>query len=112
MVGMIWYVFPKVDDAIMGGTFSRIYKVGFILLYKTEEYNRIVKYDWENQIIIRQLILLCNALTKMVILLIYRPEEVVVSYFSSDHAVVVNISKIKKRTRAGALVRFFMTISI
>jgi hypothetical protein len=46
----------------------------------------------------------------MVILLIYRPEEVVVSYFSSDHAVVYEYIENKKRTRAGALVRFFMTL--
>jgi len=47
--GMLWYVFPKVDDTIsweghLAGLIS-----GFVLsfVYKTPEYKKPVKYDWE-----------------------------------------------------------------
>ena len=46
---MIWYVFPKVDDTISWEGHLAGFVSGFLLsvLYKTEEYKRIVKYDWE-----------------------------------------------------------------
>ena len=47
--GMIWYVFPKVDETIsweghLGGLLT-----GFFLavLLKTPEYGKVIKYDWE-----------------------------------------------------------------
>tara|TARA_R110000868_G_scaffold354387_1_gene615661 strand:- start:7505 stop:8272 length:768 start_codon:yes stop_codon:yes gene_type:complete len=47
--GMIWYVFPKVDETIsweghLGGLIT-----GFLLaiFLKTPEYEKIIKYDWE-----------------------------------------------------------------
>jgi membrane associated rhomboid family serine protease len=48
--GMVWYVFPKVDETIsweghLAGLIS-----GFVLslLYKTPEYKKVIKYDWEH----------------------------------------------------------------
>jgi membrane associated rhomboid family serine protease len=48
--GMVWYVFPKVDETIsweghLAGLLS-----GFVLtlLYKTAEYKKVIKYDWEH----------------------------------------------------------------
>lgn len=47
--GLVWYVFPKVEEQIsweghLGGLIA-----GFVLsiLYKTPEYTKIVHYDWE-----------------------------------------------------------------
>jgi membrane associated rhomboid family serine protease len=48
--GMVWYVFPKVDETIsweghLAGLIS-----GFVLtlVYKTPEYKKVIKYDWEH----------------------------------------------------------------
>jgi membrane associated rhomboid family serine protease len=48
--GLVWYVFPEIEDAIsweghLAGLIS-----GFILslYYKTPEFKKIVKYDWEH----------------------------------------------------------------
>ena len=47
--GMVWYVFPKVDDAIsweghLGGFIAGCF---LAFVYKTKEYKNIPKYDWE-----------------------------------------------------------------
>jgi len=48
--GMVWYVFPKVDETIsweghLGGLIT-----GFLLSlsYRTPEYKKVIKYDWEH----------------------------------------------------------------
>jgi len=48
--GLVWYIFPKVDENIsweghLAGLIS-----GFVLsiIYKTPEYKKIIKYDWEH----------------------------------------------------------------
>ncbi|SHG49650.1 Membrane associated serine protease, rhomboid family [Flavobacterium fluvii] len=48
--GMIWYVFPKVDENISWEGHLAGFITGFALslFYKTPEYKRIIKYDWEH----------------------------------------------------------------
>lgn len=48
--GMVWYVFPKVDESISWEGHLAGLAVGFALavLYKSQEYKRIIKYDWEH----------------------------------------------------------------
>ena len=48
--GMVWYVFPKVDDAIsweghLGGFITGCF---LAFLYRTQEYKKVIKYDWEH----------------------------------------------------------------
>ncbi|HSD05844.1 rhomboid family intramembrane serine protease [Flavobacterium sp.] len=48
--GMVWYVFPKVDDTISWeGHLSGLIS-GFVLtfFYKKPEYKKVIKYDWEH----------------------------------------------------------------
>lgn len=47
--GMLWYVFPKVDDAISWEGHLAGLITGFVLsvIYKTPEYKKGIKYDWE-----------------------------------------------------------------
>ncbi|TRX40065.1 rhomboid family intramembrane serine protease [Flavobacterium restrictum] len=47
--GMIWYAFPKVDDTISWEGHLAGLITGFVLslLYKTAEYKKVAKYDWE-----------------------------------------------------------------
>ena len=48
--GMVWYVFPKVDEAISWEGHLGGFITGCILavMYKTEEYKKVYKYDWEH----------------------------------------------------------------
>jgi hypothetical protein len=47
--GMLWYIFPKVDDSISweGHLAGLITGVVLSFIYKTPEYKKIIKYDWE-----------------------------------------------------------------
>jgi membrane associated rhomboid family serine protease len=47
--GMLWYVFPKVDDSISWEGHLAGLLTGLVLsfVYKTPEYKKGVKYDWE-----------------------------------------------------------------
>ncbi|WP_281336557.1 rhomboid family intramembrane serine protease [Flavobacterium eburneipallidum] len=48
--GLIWYVFPKVEDKISWEGHLAGFITGFALslFYKTPEYKKIIKYDWEH----------------------------------------------------------------
>lgn len=48
--GMVWYVFPKVDATISWEGHLAGMITGFVLslFYKTPEYKKIIKYDWEH----------------------------------------------------------------
>ena len=48
--GMVWYVFPKVEEQISWEGHLAGFITGFLLsiLYKTPEYTKIIKYDWEH----------------------------------------------------------------
>jgi membrane associated rhomboid family serine protease len=48
--GMLWFVFPKVDESIsweghLSGLFSGFL---FAIFFKTTAYSKIIKYDWEH----------------------------------------------------------------
>lgn len=47
--GVLWYVFPKVDDSISweGHLAGLITGVVLSFVYKTSEYTKPIKYDWE-----------------------------------------------------------------
>lgn len=47
--GMVWYVFPKVDEGISWEGHLSGLIVGFALslMHKTPEYKKVYKYDWE-----------------------------------------------------------------
>jgi membrane associated rhomboid family serine protease len=47
---MIWYIFPNVKEGISweGHLAGLITGFAFSLIYKTLEYNKIIKYDWEH----------------------------------------------------------------
>jgi membrane associated rhomboid family serine protease len=47
--GMLWYVFPKVDDSISWEGHLAGFLTGLVLsfIYKTPEYTKVIKYDWE-----------------------------------------------------------------
>ncbi|WP_348799400.1 rhomboid family intramembrane serine protease [Flavobacterium adhaerens] len=47
--GMIWYVFPKVDEAISWEGHLSGFITGFVLtfFYKKIEYKKVIKYEWE-----------------------------------------------------------------
>jgi hypothetical protein len=47
--GILWYAFPKVDDTISweGHLAGLITGVVLSLVYKTPEYKKPIKYDWE-----------------------------------------------------------------
>ena len=48
--GMVWYIFPKVEETISWEGHLAGLITGFILSlkYKTPEYKKIIKYDWEH----------------------------------------------------------------
>jgi membrane associated rhomboid family serine protease len=48
--GMVWYVFPKVDDTISWEGHLAGLVSGFVLtiFYRTPEYSKAIKYDWEH----------------------------------------------------------------
>ncbi|HEX8574676.1 MAG TPA: rhomboid family intramembrane serine protease [Flavobacterium sp.] len=47
--GLVWYVFPDVDDTISweGHLSGLTTGFGFALWYKTPEYKKLLQYDWE-----------------------------------------------------------------
>ncbi len=48
--GLVWYVFPKVDETISweGHLAGLITGFGLSIYYKTPQYKKIIKYDWEH----------------------------------------------------------------
>ena len=48
--GMVWYIFPKVEEKISWEGHLAGLITGFVLsiFYKTPEYKKIIKYDWEH----------------------------------------------------------------
>ena len=48
--GMVWYIFPKVEETISWEGHLAGLITGFILslIYKTPEFKKIIKYDWEH----------------------------------------------------------------
>ena len=48
--GLVWYVFPKVDSSISWEGHLAGFITGFVLsiIYKTPEFKKIIKYEWEH----------------------------------------------------------------
>ena len=48
--GMVWFVFPKIDEVISWEGHLSGFIVGFVLAFiqKTEPYQKTIKYDWEH----------------------------------------------------------------
>ena len=48
--GLVWYIFPKVEERISweGHLAGLITGFALSILYKTPEYKKIIKYDWEH----------------------------------------------------------------
>ena len=48
--GMVWYIFPKVEGTISWEGHLAGLITGFVLslIYKTPEFKKIIKYDWEH----------------------------------------------------------------
>ncbi|WP_291102027.1 MULTISPECIES: rhomboid family intramembrane serine protease [unclassified Flavobacterium] len=48
--GLVWYIFPKVEEKISWEGHLAGLITGFVLslIYKTPEYKKIIKYDWEH----------------------------------------------------------------
>lgn len=48
--GMVWYIFPKVEETISWEGHLAGLITGFVisLIYKTPEFKKIIKYDWEH----------------------------------------------------------------
>jgi hypothetical protein len=48
--GLVWYAFPKVDNTISWEGHLAGLITGFVLsiIYKTPEYKKVIKYDWEH----------------------------------------------------------------
>lgn len=47
--GMIWYVFPNIEEGISweGHLAGLLTGIGMAVFYKTPDYNQFLKYDWE-----------------------------------------------------------------
>jgi membrane associated rhomboid family serine protease len=47
--GMVWYVFPDIEDGISweGHLAGMITGLAFALIFKTPEYRKMIRYDWE-----------------------------------------------------------------
>ncbi|UQD56056.1 rhomboid family intramembrane serine protease [Flavobacterium sp. K5-23] len=47
--GMAWYVFPEVDNAVSWEGHLSGFIVGFVFafMFRTPEYKKVIKYDWE-----------------------------------------------------------------
>jgi membrane associated rhomboid family serine protease len=45
---MLWYIFPKLMILFLGGHLAGLI-TGVVLsfIYKTPEYKKVIKYDWE-----------------------------------------------------------------
>jgi hypothetical protein len=65
---MLWYIFPKLMILFLGRAFSWIdYRSGSFFIYKTPEYKKVIKYDWEKLDFDPVETNLCNVLMRMVI---------------------------------------------
>ena len=99
--GLVWYIFPKIDEQIsweghLAGLIS-----GFVLslFYKTPEYEKIIKYDWEHpdfDPMEDKFMQRFDEDGNFVNLPVIKPEDVIQSYYSSNLLVDYTIIATKK----------------
>lgn len=99
--GMVWYIFPKVDEKISWEGHLAGLITGFVLsiLYKTPEYNKIIKYDWEHpdfNPMEDKFMQRFDENGNFVNIPIVEPDEDIASYFSSNFVVNYELVENKK----------------
>jgi membrane associated rhomboid family serine protease len=99
--GLVWYIFPKVEEQISWEGHLAGLITGFVLsiIYKTPEYNKIIKYDWEHpdfNPMEDKFMQRFDENGNFVNLPIDEPEEEIQSYFTSNSSINYEIVENKK----------------
>jgi membrane associated rhomboid family serine protease len=99
--GLVWYIFPKVDEQISweGHLAGLITGFALSLFYKTPEYKKVIKYDWEHpefDPMEDKFMQRFDENGNFVNLPIIEPEEEIQAYYSSNISVDYTVVENKK----------------
>jgi membrane associated rhomboid family serine protease len=100
--GLVWYIFPKVDEQISweGHLAGLITGFALSLFYKTPEYKKVIKYDWEHpefDPMEDKFMQRFDENGNFVNLPIIEPDEEIQAYYSSNLPVDYTIIENKKK---------------